>query len=101
MSPLLRLLTRMRGLRGTFFDPFRFTHDRKLERDLLKRYEEDVAFLLTHLDKDRIAAAIEFARWPTDVRGYGFIKEQAAEEALERREKLRGAVQAIPIGRAA
>ena len=101
MSPLLRLLTRMRGLRGTLFDPFRFTHDRKLERDLLKLYEEDVAFLLTHLDTDSVAAAIELARWPTDVRGYGFIKEQAAEAALERREKLRRAVQAIPIGRAA
>lgn len=101
MSPLLRLLARMRGLRGSLFDPFRFTHDRKLERDLLKLYEEDVTFLLTHLDPDRIAAAIELARWPMNVRGYGFIKAQAAEAALDRRKKLQALVRAIPIGRAA
>ena len=101
MTPLLRILAGMRRLRGSAIDPFRFSHDRKLERQLLKLYEDDVAFLLAHLDADRLAAAMELARWPMEVRGYGFIKEQAAKAALERRGELRARVRARPIARAA
>ncbi|MYB36964.1 MAG: indolepyruvate ferredoxin oxidoreductase family protein [Gammaproteobacteria bacterium] len=101
MTPLLRLLARMRPLRGSLLDPFRFTGDRKLERKLLRLYEGDIAFVLAHLDARRLPAAIALARWPTDVRGYGFIKEEAAQAALEGRENLRLAVQALPIDRAA
>ena len=136
MTPLLRLMARMRPLRGSLLDPFRFGRDRKLERKLLRLYEDDIALLLAHkapqeplpsdnascpspsrattlsdfaetaksdrlLDAERLPAAIELARWPLDVRGYGFIKEEAAEAALERRQGLRMAVQALPIDRAA
>ncbi|MXY54483.1 MAG: indolepyruvate ferredoxin oxidoreductase family protein [Gammaproteobacteria bacterium] len=101
MTPLLRLLARMRPLRGSLLDPFRFTGDRKLERKLLRLYEGDIAFVLAHLDARRLPAAIALARWPTDVRGYGFIKEEAAQAALEGRKNLRLAVQALPIDRAA
>ena len=101
MTPLLRLLARMRPLRGSLLDPFRFSRDRRLERQLLRLYEDDIAFLVSHLDADRLPAALELARGPMDVRGYGFIKEAAAEAALERRERLRMAVQALPIDRAA
>ncbi|MYE22532.1 MAG: hypothetical protein F4Y01_01040 [Gammaproteobacteria bacterium] len=101
MTPLLRLLARMRPLRGSLLDPFRFTGDRKLERKLLRLYEDDIALVLAHLDAGRLPAAIALARWPMDVRGYGFIKEEAAEAALERRQGLRQAVQALPIDRAA
>ena len=102
MTPLLRLLTQMRPLRGSFFDPLRFSRDRRLERKLLRLYEEDILLMLDHLDDGgQLTPVIELARWPLEVRGYGFIKEQAAAAALERREQLRRAVQVAPVGRAA
>src|SRR3954464_11698779 len=39
MLPVFRLLAKMRGLRGTPFDIFGYSADRKLERDLIAGYE--------------------------------------------------------------
>ena len=46
MMPLFRLLAKMRGLRGTAFDIFGYSADRRLERDLIAGYEKDVAHVL-------------------------------------------------------
>ena len=47
MMPVFRLLARMRGLRGTAFDPFGYSADRRLERDLIAGYEKDVGHVLS------------------------------------------------------
>ena len=101
LTPLLRIMARLRGLRGTVADPFRYSADRKLERQLLALYEEDIALILGELGPGSREAAIELARWPESVRGFGFVKEEAAEATLKRRDELRDALRAAALPHAA
>src|SRR5690606_26225518 len=84
MLPVLKLLARMKRLRGTRLDPFGYTEDRKLERALIERYERTLARLVDELDERRFEIALELARLPQSIRGYGPIKRQAAEQARAR-----------------
>lgn len=101
LTPLLRMLARLRRIRGTPLDPFRYTRDRKLAERLRAAYEEDADFIAAHLGERNLAAALELAQWPDAVKGFGFIKEQAAEAAMSRRDELRDALLRASVGRAA
>ena len=61
MMPLFRVLAGLRGLRGTAFDIFGYSADRKLERDLIAGYEKDVATCLAALSPVTLDTAIEIA----------------------------------------
>jgi len=78
MVPVLRLLAKLRWLRGTKFDPFGMTADRRVERELLARYESLLDRIAAELDESRFELAVELARLPEQVRGYGPIKSAAA-----------------------
>ena len=47
--PVLRALARLKGLRGTPFDPFGYTAERRMERRLIADYEREVEELLRRL----------------------------------------------------
>jgi indolepyruvate ferredoxin oxidoreductase len=81
MLPLLRLLARMKGLRGTPFDPFARTAERRLERALLRDYEERIERLLPILSAGNLALATAYAKVPDGVRGFGPVKAKNAEKA--------------------
>ncbi len=53
MMPMFKVLAGMRGLRGTAFDIFGRSADRKLERELITAYEKDVATVLGALSPPR------------------------------------------------
>jgi indolepyruvate ferredoxin oxidoreductase len=82
--PLFRLLASLKWMRGRWFDPFGRTADRKLERQLIRDFESDVANLLPSLDAGNIDAAEALVREYLDIRGYGPVKEQAAADARAR-----------------
>ena len=81
MLPLLRLLARLRFLRGTPFDPFGRTAERKLERQLIVDFETTVAELLGGLSDDNLALAVSIASTPDRIRGFGHIKMTSIEAA--------------------
>ena len=83
MLPLFRLLARLRFLRGTTFDPFGHTAERKLERQLIVDYEKTIAELLDGLNDDNHALAVRIASIPNDIRGYGHIKSASVEAARD------------------
>jgi indolepyruvate ferredoxin oxidoreductase len=83
MMPVFGVLARLKGLRGTPFDPFGYTRERKAERRLRERYLAFVHELAGRLRADNKAAALQLAQMPDAVRGYGHIK-QAAMEAFDR-----------------
>jgi indolepyruvate ferredoxin oxidoreductase len=89
LLPWLRLLARCRRLRGTPFDPFGATAERRLERRLIREYEADLGALLDRLTSETLATAVELAQLPQQIRGYGFVKERHAREAATRRLALR------------
>jgi len=90
MFGAFRLLAKLKGLRGTAFDPFGYTAERRTERALIDEYFANVAELLTKLDAGNHALAVEIASVPEHIRGYGHVKDEHLAEARVRQEKLIG-----------
>jgi indolepyruvate ferredoxin oxidoreductase len=88
MLPVFRMLAGMRGLRGTAFDIFGRSADRKLERELIVAYEQDVAAVLGALSPVTLETAVELLSLPDRIRGYGPVKEEAATVAKARHAQL-------------
>jgi indolepyruvate ferredoxin oxidoreductase len=83
-----KVLARLRRLRGTVLDPFRFSEDRKLDRRLLREYERLVEELVAALRPGNHALAVELAALPDQIRGYGPIRRRHAEHARRRETSL-------------
>jgi indolepyruvate ferredoxin oxidoreductase len=79
MLPVFGMLARLKGLRGTLFDPFGHTRERKAERQLRDRYLAFVRELPAILRADNREAALKLAQLPEQVRGYGHIKQAAMD----------------------
>jgi indolepyruvate ferredoxin oxidoreductase len=88
MMPLFRVLAKLRGLRGTAFDIFGYSADRRLERDLIAGYEKDVATVLGLLSPLTLDTAVELLSLPDRIRGYGPVKEKAVQDAKARYAQL-------------
>jgi indolepyruvate ferredoxin oxidoreductase len=88
IMPVMRLLARLRVLRGGPLDPFRYTAERRLELRLLHEYEALIGRLVEELDAPRAAIAVELADLPREIRGFGVVKAQAAERVARRRAAL-------------
>jgi len=82
------VLARLKGLRGTAFDPFGHTEERRMERGLIARYEATVESLLATLTPERRGLALEIARLPEDIRGYGHVKLRHVQAVLPRWDAL-------------
>ncbi|MBW8829235.1 MAG: indolepyruvate ferredoxin oxidoreductase family protein [Burkholderiales bacterium] len=70
------VLAKLKGLRGTAFDIFGRTEERKMERALIVEYRQCVEELLRGLNATNLSLAVEIARIPEDIRGYGHVKER-------------------------
>ena len=81
MWRVLGLMARMRFLRGTPFDPFGHTAERRTERHLIEEYFETVDELLAGLSPENHGLAIEIASVPESIRGYGHVKERNITQA--------------------
>ncbi|WP_423597309.1 indolepyruvate ferredoxin oxidoreductase family protein [Roseateles sp. MS654] len=82
VRPAMGLLAKMKGLRGTAFDPFGHTAERKMERQLIADYRATIdAILAKGLSAERLPVAVELARIPEDIRGYGHVKERHVKAA--------------------
>ena len=88
MLPVFRLLARMKRLRGTRFDLFGMTAERRLERQLIKDYVALVGQLSKLLSADTHATAVELARLPAEIRGYGHVKRAALAKVEAKRRAL-------------
>ena len=81
MAAAFKILARFKFLRGTPFDIVGMTAERRMERGLIKRYEETIAEVISHLTAESLDLAIQLASLPQDIRGYGHIKERSVEKA--------------------
>ncbi len=91
MMRKFRLLASLKGLRGTPFDIFGYSAERKEERGLIKWYETLVARLISEYDQNTYDVAVAMARLPEMARGYGPVKAEGiakmhAEEAVLRQQ---------------
>jgi indolepyruvate ferredoxin oxidoreductase len=82
------MLAKMKGLRGTAFDVFGYSDERRAERAAIAAYEANVDRLLGGLTAANATLAIEIASLPLSVRGYGPVKHKAAKEAAAKEAAL-------------
>jgi indolepyruvate ferredoxin oxidoreductase len=83
-----KVLAKLKGLRGTKLDLFGYTEERRMERGLRDDYLEHMSRIAAELTATNHALAVEIARLPDDIRGFGHVKEAAAEKAKARETEL-------------
>ena len=86
--PVLKMLSRFKFLRGTAFDLFGKTKERRMERQLIKEYEQTIKELLLGLTKKNHNIALEIAKIPEQIRGYDMVKQRHFETAKSNEKKL-------------
>jgi len=84
IRPVLRVLAQGRRLRGTAFDIFGYTADRRLERALVGEYERLVDRVLAALTTENHDLGVKLVALADDIRGFGPVKEAAVKRYRER-----------------
>jgi indolepyruvate ferredoxin oxidoreductase len=87
--PAFRLLRAMRGVRGTWLDPFGRTRVRVTERELIEEYLGLVDHLVGRLSPATAALAVQLASLPDAVRGYEEVKLRNVESYHQSLAELR------------
>ena len=77
--PCLTLLARLRGLRGTWADPFGHTRERRMERTLIGEYEALVQRVMRALTNDNVAETARVLGMADAIRGFGPVKEASVD----------------------
>ncbi|MDN5926239.1 MAG: indolepyruvate ferredoxin oxidoreductase family protein [Hyphomicrobiales bacterium] len=88
MMKAFGVLAALKGLRGTAFDIFGYSEERRMERRLLAEYESDLDRIAGVLSPERIDAAAALASVPALIRGFGHVKAANATKAAGERERL-------------
>ncbi|MDP3618003.1 MAG: hypothetical protein Q8R49_09350, partial [Rhodoferax sp.] len=89
-------LTRLKGLRGGLLDIFGKTEERRQERALIAEYRASVEEILGEQrsagpeghDRQRYATALDIARIPEQIKGFGHVKERNLKAARQDWEHL-------------
>jgi indolepyruvate ferredoxin oxidoreductase len=99
MMSAFRVLAKLKRFRGTAFDPFGRTEERKTERALPGAYETMLAEVLAALAPHNQKLAVELAQIPEHIRGYGHVKERNLKAAKAKEAELLSAFRhATPVG---
>ena len=85
MLTSFKLLSKLKGLRGTAFDLFGKTTERKMEQALITDYLASMNLVLGKLNTDNkstlLPIALELANIPESIKGFGHVKEKNAAAA--------------------
>jgi indolepyruvate ferredoxin oxidoreductase len=87
-------LAKAKRLRGTPLDVFGYTAERRGERAAIGEFEALMRRVVAAVTPDRLKTALELARLPQSVRGFGHVKEHNAEVAGVRQQQLLAALTA-------
>jgi indolepyruvate ferredoxin oxidoreductase len=79
--PMFRLLAKCKFLRGTAFDPFGYTAERRREHALVREYEMMLEEVLARLNPDNHDVAVALAAIPEKIRGFGHVKTRHLKAA--------------------
>jgi len=95
--PAFRLLAKLRFLRGTAFDVFGRTQERRMDRALIAQYESNLELALSAIasmrDAGHYEVAVKLAQLPESIRGYGHVRARSIEAARQEEKRLREALQ--------
>jgi len=74
MLTVFGALSKFKFLRGTPFDPFGYTAERRTERQLIRDYEKLLTTIVAELNPGNHQAAVALAALPEKIRGFGPVK---------------------------
>ncbi|MGA8380583.1 MAG: DUF6537 domain-containing protein, partial [Stellaceae bacterium] len=94
MLSVFRLLAKLRRLRGTSFDIFARSPERRTERRLIGEYEGVIDEILGCLTPANHPIAVELASLPLEIRGFGHIKDANLARAKAKEAALRSRLRA-------
>ncbi len=95
-----RVMNALRGLRGTWLDPFRNSAERQLDARLLVEYEQETERLLKEPQAQSLNTLVALAALPQKIRGYGHVRETSAAAVAMERASLLSTV-AVPTAKQA
>jgi indolepyruvate ferredoxin oxidoreductase len=88
MLTAFRILVRLKGLRGTPFDIFGHSAERRTERQAIADYETLLDEITANLTSANHQTAVELAQLPLEIRGFGHVKEANRQHAAAKTEAL-------------
>ena len=88
LLPVFKVLARLKVLRGSWADPFGYSLERKTERALVVEFEQILDVLAQGLRPDNLEVAIKIARLPSEIKGFGHVKEAAIQAYRQRNAEL-------------
>ena len=96
-----KVLAKMKRLRGTSFDVFGRTAERRMERQLIADYRALVERLIASPQLAQGSTALELASLPDMIRGFGHVKDANVAKAKAREAELLAALEAGAVRKAA
>ncbi|MBD2859811.1 indolepyruvate ferredoxin oxidoreductase family protein [Spongiibacter sp. KMU-158] len=88
LMPVFKTLARFKKWRGSVWDVFGYSRERKMERALIAQFENDIDVVIEHLAPSNLATAIALFELPEQLRGFGHIKLAAFAEYEQQRAQL-------------
>jgi len=88
MLPVMKWLAHGKRLRGTKFDPFGYTQERRIERALIAQFDRRLDELTAGLSCANQHLAAQIAALPLSVRGFGHVKLNNLALSTEREAQL-------------
>jgi len=82
------LLARFKFLRGTAFDPFGRSAERRTERQLIEDYLAMLDARLAGLKPEQLGLLTLLARIPETIRGFGHVKDDNVKKAMAEQARL-------------
>ncbi len=76
------VLGKMKGLRGTAFDPFGYTGERREERALIQEYKDLIRQISPKVRAHNMGQAVALAEAAAQIRGYGPVKQESIARYL-------------------
>ncbi|MGJ8571576.1 MAG: indolepyruvate ferredoxin oxidoreductase family protein [Hoeflea sp.] len=92
MATLFPLLSALKVLRGTPLDVFGYSAERRLERQMLSAFIDEVAQMISLLRKHNSEAVAGFLSYPLKVKGYGHVKKKNFEAVLPEKESIKHSI---------
>ena len=78
--PVLKVLYRLRWLRGRWFDPFGRTECRRIERELIDWYGDIIDTVIASVSDDNHCLAAKVLEMPLQIKGYEQVKTRSADQ---------------------
>jgi indolepyruvate ferredoxin oxidoreductase len=100
LMPAFRILASLRGLRGTAFDIFGHTAERKTERRLIDTYEATFRDGLAKLQPSNHPLFVQLASIPEQIRGFGHVKDAHLAKARAAEAEILAKIQSLPAAQA-